>query len=467
MISKEEFIRDYSKAIIEKQASVFAGAGLSRSSGFVDWKELLRPLASDINLDVDKETDLVSVAQYYKNERNRGAINQKLMNAFTKNVEPNENVRILTRLPIATYWTTNYDGLIERGLEECNRRPDVKYRQSQLSVAVENRDAIVYKMHGDISDPSEAVLTKDDYEKYDQNRSLFRTALQGELVSKTFLFVGFSFEDPNLEFVLGKVHSQMNDNTRTHYCFFKKVSPTEEDYEYKKCRQELKIHDLSWRYAVQTVLLDNWDEITQILRKIENNVKQRNVFISGSAAEYTAPWTQSKIEELAYTIAQKLVTKNYRITTGFGVGIGSAVINGALDEIYKTKYRHTDEYLCLRPFPQNISDSDERQRLYTVYREEMIGDVGAAVFISGNKKAGTGIVNATGCLEEYKIAKDNDCILIPIGSTGYVAKSIIEEMKASITDYDYLKDEIDILEKSEDVNELANTVVRILGKHGH
>jgi hypothetical protein len=34
MDSKEKFIRDYSKAITEKQASVFAGAGLSRSSGF-------------------------------------------------------------------------------------------------------------------------------------------------------------------------------------------------------------------------------------------------------------------------------------------------------------------------------------------------------------------------------------------------------------------------------------------------
>jgi hypothetical protein len=336
-----------------------------------------------------------------------------------------------------------------------------------LATAVDDRDAIVYKMHGDISDPSEAVLTKDDYEKYDQKRSLFRTALQGELVSKTFLFVGFSFEDPNLEFVLGKVHSQMDDNTRVHYCFFKKVSPTEDDYEYKRCKQDLKIHDLSQRYAVQTVLLDSWDEITQILHKIENNVKQRHVFISGSVAEYTAPWTQSKIEELSYTIAQKLVTKNYRITTGFGVGIGSAVINGALDEIYKTKYRHTDEYLCLRPFPQNISDPDERQRLYTAYRKEMIEDVGAVVFISGNKKAGTSIVNATGCLEEYKISKENECIIIPIGSTGYVAKSILDEVKASIADYDYLKDEIGILEKSEDINELANTVVRILGKQRH
>ena len=50
-------------------------------------------------------------------------------------------------------------------------------------------------MHGDVERPTDAVLTKDDYERYDMKRPLFRTALQGDLISKTFLFVGFSFED--------------------------------------------------------------------------------------------------------------------------------------------------------------------------------------------------------------------------------------------------------------------------------
>ena len=57
------------KAIREGNAAIFGGAGLSRPSGFVDWKGLLRPLASDIGLDVDKETDMLSVAQFYKNQR--------------------------------------------------------------------------------------------------------------------------------------------------------------------------------------------------------------------------------------------------------------------------------------------------------------------------------------------------------------------------------------------------------------
>lgn len=54
-ISKNELIREYSKAIQEGNAAIFAGAGLSRPSGYVDWKGLVRPLATSINLDINKE----------------------------------------------------------------------------------------------------------------------------------------------------------------------------------------------------------------------------------------------------------------------------------------------------------------------------------------------------------------------------------------------------------------------------
>lgn len=91
-----------------------------------------------------------------------------------------------------------------------------------MSLSLRNRDVVVYKMHGDISDPSSAVLTKDDYEAYNIYRSLFSTALQGDLISKTFVFIGFSFEDPNLNSILSRIRVLLNDNQRSHYCLLKK-----------------------------------------------------------------------------------------------------------------------------------------------------------------------------------------------------------------------------------------------------
>ena len=113
-------------------------------------------------------------------------INQTIVDAFGVNTMMNENVDILTRLPIDTYWTTNYDQLLECGLQKAGRKADVKSEKDQMSYVVKNRDAIVYKMHGDVMRPATAVLTKDDYVLYEKNRGVFRVALQGDLICEAF-----------------------------------------------------------------------------------------------------------------------------------------------------------------------------------------------------------------------------------------------------------------------------------------
>lgn len=190
-----QFVDKYVKAINAENAAIFAGAGLSVATGLVNWKELLREMAEELELDVDKETDLISLAQYYENEKGgRGSINDQLIEQFTKDVVESENHRTLASLPIKTYWTTNYDDLIEKTLEKTGKLTDVKRVPENLAVSKPRRDAIIYKMHGDISLSHDAVLTKDDYESYNEKRQLFTTALQGDLVSKTFLFIGFSLK---------------------------------------------------------------------------------------------------------------------------------------------------------------------------------------------------------------------------------------------------------------------------------
>ncbi|MBP5432489.1 SIR2 family protein [Ruminococcus sp.] len=467
-VTKEELIREYTRAIQEGNAAIFAGAGLSRPSGFVDWKGLLKPLADSINLDVNKEHDLLSVAQYYRNRRGtRTSINQAIMNAFSKDVTINENVRIVTRLPIFTYWTTNYDEIVENGIKAANRNPDVKSESEQLPVIKPDRDAIVYKMHGDVNNPAKAVLTKEDYDLYENHRPLFRTALQGDLVSKVFLFIGFSFEDPNIDYILSQIRSLLGENISTHYCFFKRVQQSDytdlEEYGYNKAKQDLQEENLR-NYGIQTVFVNEYDEITEILRDLEKNYKMKKVFISGSADAFSDPWSKEKAEELAGKLAGILVRNDCRITSGFGLGIGSAVINGALDVIYTEKYRHIDEHLCLRPFPQNISNPTERAEKWKKYREEMLAETGVSIFMFGNKKDATtgSIIEANGCMQEFEIAKSKGNIIIPIGSTGYTAKTILENVKKDMANYHYLSKYIDILETETDIDKLIQCVIEII-----
>lgn len=467
-VLREVLIKKFTQAIREGNAGIFAGAGLSRVSGYVDWKNLLRPLAKNVKLDIEKEKDYLSVAQYCRNESgSRGSINQEILNAFNAEVGENENVEIIARLPISTYWTTNYDKLIEKELEKQNRKVDVKMDSDQLSTVLANRDAVVYKMHGDVDHPARAVLTKDDYVLYDNKRPLFRTILKGDLISKRLLFIGFSFEDPNLDYILGQIHALLDENVAEHYCFFRRVQESDyddgKDYGYEKARQELRARDLA-RYGIQTVFVDKYSEITEILRDIELAVKRNNVFISGSADNYTG-WGKDKAEELARKVAESLVKNDFKVTSGFGLGIGSSVINGALAEIYRSKYKHTDEYLCIRPFPQGIKDATKRQNVFTQYRKDMISDTGVAVFMFGNKKDPANpskIINALGCREEFSVAKDNKNIIIPIGSTGFMAKEIFDEVKANMDDYKYLEKYMDALETENNVDKLVEIVIAIV-----
>ncbi|OTQ88897.1 hypothetical protein BG31_05940 [Bacillus subtilis subsp. subtilis] len=429
----QEFIRSFVKAINESNAAIFAGAGLSRPAGYVDWKELLRDIAEGLGLDVDKETDLIALAQYHVNEYgNRGHINAALLENFTRNIDTTENHKILANLPLKTYWTTNYDKLIEKSLQENNKIVDAKIEPENISNTIPNTDAIVYKMHGDISLSHKAVLTKDDYEGYEKERKLYSTALKGDLVSKTFLFIGFSFDDPNLTYILSRIRILLDENARNHYCFMKKVKrdafDSEKDFNYAEVKQELKIKDLK-RYNITVLLVDEYEEITEILKIIDYLVKIKNVFISGSATEY-GDWGETRAFEFSSALSKTLIKNDYNIVSGFGLGIGSCIVSGALEELYNRRVKNIDDRLKSWPFPQSTVGKIPLESLYTKRREEMLSNVGISVFIFGNKidKASGEIQGAKGMEEEFDIAIKNEVIPIPVGATGYTTLKLWERV---------------------------------------
>ena len=175
----ENFVEIFLKELNENNTAAFVGAGLSKAVGYVDWAGLMAPVATGLKLDVAKETDFIALAQYHLNANcnNRYTLSQLLIDEFSDIKKSSDNHKLLARLPIRTYWTTNYDRLIEYALEANGKRVDVKYTIEQLATTRRGRDAIVYKMHGDIEHPQNAILSKDDYERYTQTHVPFITAL--------------------------------------------------------------------------------------------------------------------------------------------------------------------------------------------------------------------------------------------------------------------------------------------------
>jgi hypothetical protein len=424
----EAFITHYLSELQESNAAIFAGAGLSVDSGYANWPGLVKDFATELKLDIKRETDLVALVQYHlnKNANNRHQLNQKIANEFHHGKTPNANHRILSRLPINTYWTTNYDRLIETALRDEKKIVDVKYIEKQLTTTIHGRKAVVYKMHGDVEHPDDAVLSKDDYEKYYKTHGSFLNALAGDLVSKTFLFVGFSFTDPNLEFVLSRLRITFNQNQRRHYAILrgvkKEAEEKEDDFAYRKIKQELFVQDLM-RFNVKVLLVDEHTDITKILNEIESRFKRKTIYISGSAHEY-GRWDTLQAEEFITKLSQELVKGNYKIVSGFGLGVGSFVINGVLQEVYLNKKENLGDQLLLRPFPQGPAGEGQ----WPLYRQDMISYAGISVFIFGNKLKDGKVVIADGVQKEFEIAKAQNVLLIPVGATGFMAKQLYDEI---------------------------------------
>lgn len=434
---KKVFLDRFLGELLEHNAGIFAGAGLSIPAGYVNWKSLLKPLADELGIDIEAETDLISLAQFHVNDNGRHRLNQEILDQLGKSSAPTENHDILARLPIETFWTTNYDKLIEKSLEQAGKLPDVKYTVNQLATTRKGRDAVVYKMHGDVDHADSAVITKDDYERYFLDKGPYVNALSGDLVSKTFLFIGFGLSDPNLDYVLSRIRISFKEHQRQHYCIFKVVEredcASDEHYQHESIRQGLLIKDLQ-RFNIKTILVKEYSEITDMLRTLEHRYRRNTVFLSGSAREFS-PWDRESVERFLCYLGEILVDKGFKVASGVGLGIGNAFITGVIRKVYKKPGLRIADYAILRPFPQYIEDSDERAETWSAYRKDLIGRAGVAIFFMGNKDVDGKTVLADGVEEEFKIAEEMNLSVLPIGASGWMAKELWDRVVASWEGY--------------------------------
>lgn len=436
-IARRQFLRRYVSAMRSGDAALFLGAGMSRPSGFVDWKGLLRDCADMLQLDLDREHDLVAVAQYYLNHKGgeRGDLNSILHNEFKGSREPTENHRVIARLPIRRVWTTNYDTLLEQAYVDARRTIDIKRRDQDIPLLCHGREVVIYKMHGDVTNPTDIVIAKDDYERYPVKHRLFQNALESDLLSSTFLFLGLSFTDPNLEYVLAHIRTLLEHQKREHYAIMRQArlswtgvpESARAELAYDERRQALKARDLQ-RYGIETLLVESFGEITTLLQAIEQAYKQRCVFVSGSAHDFSA-FSEDRLHDLCMQLGQRLVGEHCQLISGMGLHVGDSVVNGALVQLYESKLAATDEHLFLRPFPRQLPPGHDPDDFNRRYRYDLITKCGVAVFIAGTSRTSP---VSKGVMEEYEIAKRLQKVIIPIGATGFAAEHIWRLMQPDV-----------------------------------
>lgn len=280
-VEVDSLVKNYASAVVGDAAALFLGAGMSRKAGFVDWKGFLSPFARELGIILEPETDLVALAQYYVNSKNgeRSFLIQALLDEFDRPGKYERSHTIIANLPISTIWTTNYDELIEYGFLAAKKYLDVKIRDEDIGFSRKKCAAVLYKMHGDISQPDKVIITKEDYERYQRTHPVFQQTLTTALLRRTFLFLGLSFDDPNLKYTLGHLCALLENKKRVHYVILRELrqqgelsesgteltfTESKTVYEEKRKKQNLRIDDLQ-RYGIETVLVKCFSEVTGIL----------------------------------------------------------------------------------------------------------------------------------------------------------------------------------------------------------
>ncbi|EFF67536.1 SIR2 family protein [Eshraghiella crossota] len=453
--------------------SVFAGAGLSVASGYVDWKKLLEPISKQLRLNAN--IDLTEIAQYYKNKYERQGLNSLVFNEFDKVPKNNENVNWLAKMPISEFWTTNYDDVIEQSVKKEGKNVQVIVKQEDFKYHKAGREVTIYKMHGDKDSPDDVVLTKEDYQNYDSTRGVFTKLLSVELIRRTFLFIGFSFNDPNMERILSIAKQSLKGKSpQTHYCFMRKIQLTDyldeknklnheniKKYIQDKNYQELRINAMA-KYGILTILVNDYEEITLMLRYLYNNYITNNVFVSGGInPENLSDYgnfdmerdTNSNLgpaENFLTLLGKALIDNNFHIYTGFGAGVGNYILSGVL---LSDKNKYTNTGIINNEI--HISSLVEVDNLTKKrIREKMIGQCSSSIIVFGygNEDSGT--------YGEYEIAEKAGKYIVPIKKTGFAAENIYEKLKKQEK-----IGEMVFLEEESKMNNMVQGIVRLLVEH--
>lgn len=180
-----------------------------------------------------------------------------------------------------------------------------------------------------------------------------------------------------------------------------------------------------------------------------DNLVKRRVFISGSASVY-GDYTEKTAKDLIRRLASRLVDEHCTIVSGYGLGVGESVVSGVMQRMYQSDsdipFCDITETLIVHPFPRDIEDPKERAAVFARYRKHVLSSCDVAIFLFGNKMEGDRAINAQGVYTEFESVCANDnCLIIPVGATGFMAKEIWNDVKEHVSNFYSWRNGYDIL----------------------
>lgn len=438
-----EFIDSFGRYMEEGSAGVFAGAGLSIPAGYPSWQSITKPCLSQLKL---RSCDnMPQLAQYYQDNipGGRDRLEQSIVDHIqgVLNPVPTRSHELLAQLPVNVFWTTNYDTLLEKSRPGAECFTDDDQLAGPTPKASECR---IYKMHGTIDAKSERrarqiegariIISKDDYETYPATHPRMWALLHAHFLTRTFLLLGLSFTDPNLEHIFKLIRLMKPQGLRPHFAVLRKPRERRDQRTH-----ELKLVELE-RVGIQTVEIEEFDDIEEILRQLVCRSRPYRLFISGSpinvitndgATAYEADQIPAELMSFAKCLGAQLSTTCDRVMAAGGVGaqVGYEMarqlqFRGDYDpECLILVRRCRDEkvdYPNLRIGKLVFTGNDPNDLRQSAFKQ-----VRAMVLLAGQ----------SGSMKEYQQALSLQLGVIPVGMTGGAARKVWEMLDSDFDNY--------------------------------
>jgi hypothetical protein len=208
-------------AIRHRRCVLFLGAGLSQGAGLPSWANLVAQLEKELAIAAKGRNDLdyfLDLAQWYRERFGPERLADHIRATFAcDSAKPTLAHYLLLSLPVRQVVTTNYDDLIEKTLTAVRRYPIKISRREDVIRTGEREGVCVVKLHGDVADADDIVLSRDDFDGFFRDRPAMAALLEGLLLNQTFFFVGYGLRDPNFRQIHDRIAAMLEDARREAY----------------------------------------------------------------------------------------------------------------------------------------------------------------------------------------------------------------------------------------------------------
>ncbi len=208
---------------------LFAGAGISISAGLPSWQKFMNDLLDDLEAgypnksfkkarDFAKKGDYIMAAELIKEETGP-SLSKSIDNKFSPEPEkkPGPAHKELARISFSFAITTNYDSLLEQAYG-AGIKSFTWQNISDFFKYIKKDEFAILKLHGDSIIDNTHIMARNDYVGLMGN-FLVNSVLSSFLSHRTFLFLGYSLQDPNIIKLLENGKSIFGNYFGPHYIF--------------------------------------------------------------------------------------------------------------------------------------------------------------------------------------------------------------------------------------------------------